>query len=89
MLFSYDLCLLFIFSIVATTCIYLKDNMVIKKNIFGTKKIMLNKETKIIEKSDKRIIKSKNKSISISSRYLSGSIRRFIYDVKIIMSESQ
>ena len=87
-LFLYDLCLLFIFCILATTCIYLKDNMVIKKNIFITKKILLNKETKIIEKATKTIIKSKNKSISISSRHLNGNIRKFIYDIKIIINES-
>lgn len=87
-LLLYDLCLLFIFCILATTCIYLKDNMVIKKNIFITKKILLNKETKIIEKTTKTIIKSKNKSISIISKHLNGNIRKFIYDIKIIINES-
>lgn len=88
MLLLYDLCSLFIFCILTTTCIYLKDNVVIKKNIFITKKILLNKETKIIEKATKTIIKSKNKSISISSRHLNGNIRKFIYDIKIIINES-
>ena len=77
-----DLLLLFIFLIDATTCIYLKDKILYKKNIFITKKILLNRETVIVEKIDRRIIKFKNKSISISSRYLSGSINNLINNVK-------
>lgn len=77
-----DLLLLFIFFIDATTCIYLKDKILYKKNIFITKKILLNRETVIVEKIDRRIIKFKNKSISISARYLSGSINNLINNVK-------
>ena len=82
-----DWILLFVMCITATTCVYLEDKTLIKKNIFFSKKILLNKETKIIEKTFKRIIKSGGKSISISSRYLSGGIRTFIHKIKIIINE--
>ena len=78
---------LFVFCITYTTCIYLKEEMLIKKNIIITKKIILNRETKIIEKTDRTIIKSKKKSISISARYLSGSINNLMNDVKIIINK--
>ena len=81
----FDWMLLFVFCIVTTTCIYLKDNTLIKKNIVNSKQITLNKEIKIIEKFDKRIIKSREKSISISSRYLTGNIKNFMNNVKIII----
>lgn len=83
----FDWMLLFVFCIVATTCIYLKDNTLIKKNIVNYKQILLNKEIKIIEKIDKRIIKSTEKSISISSRYLTGNIKNLMNNVKIIINK--
>ena len=83
----FDWMLLFVFCIVTTTCIYLKDNKLIKKNIVNSKQITLNKEIKIIEKFDKRIIKSREKSISISSRYLTGNIKNFMNNVKIIINK--
>lgn len=82
-----DLLLLFVFCITATTCIYLKDEMLIKKNIVNSKQILLNKDTTIIEKIDKRIIKCREKSISISARYLSGNINKLISNVKIIINK--
>ena len=82
-----DWMLLFVFCIVATTCIYLKDNTLIKKNIVNSKQLLLNKEIKIIEKFDKRIIKSSEKSISISSRYLTGNIKKLMNNVKIIINK--
>ena len=82
-----DWILLFVFCILATTCIYLKDNALIKKNIVNSKQILLNKEIKIIEKIDKRIIKSTEKSISISSRYLTGNIKKLMYNVKMIINK--
>ena len=82
-----DWILLFVFCIAATTCVYIEDKTLIKKNIFFSKKILLNKETKIIEKTFKRIIKSGGKSISFSSRYLSGNIRTFVNNIKIIINE--
>ena len=82
-----DWILLFVFCILATTCIYLKDNALIKKNIVNSKQILLNKEIKIIEKIDKRIIKSTEKSISISSRYLTGNIKKIMYNVKMIINK--
>lgn len=82
-----DWILLFVFCILATTCVYLKDNVLIKKNIVSSKQILLNKEIKIIEKIDKRIIKSTEKSISISARYLTGNIKNLIYNVKIIINK--
>lgn len=83
----FDLVLLFVICIVATTCIYLKDNTLIKKNIISSKQILLDKETKIIEKNDKRIIKSKKKSISISSRYLTGNLNNLMNNVKTIINK--
>ena len=74
----FDWMLLFVFCIVTTTCIYLKDNTLIKKNIVNSKQI---------EKFDKRIIKSREKSISISSRYLTGNIKKFMNNVKIIINK--
>ena len=83
----FDWLLLFVYCIEATTCIYLKDKMLIKKNIINSKQILLNNEIKIIEKIDKRIIKSSEKSISISSRYLTGNINSLMNNVKIIINE--
>lgn len=83
----FDLVLLFVYCFGATTCIYLKDKTLIKKNIINSKQILLNKEIKIIEKIDKRIIKSSEKSISISSRYLTGNINSLMNNVKIIINE--
>ena len=82
-----DWILLFVMCITATTCVYIEDKTLIKKNIFFSKKILLNKETKIIEKTFKRIIKSGGKSISFSSRYLSGGINTFVNKIKIIINE--
>lgn len=83
----FDWILLFVFCITYTTCVYLKNEKLYKKNIFISKQIIINRETKIIEKIDKTIIKSKNKSISISSRYLTGSIRNLMNNVKIIIEK--
>ena len=83
----FDLLLLFVYCITATTCIYLKDKMLIKKNIINSKQILLNNEIKIIEKIDRRIIKSSEKSISISSRYLTGNINNLMNNVKIIINK--
>ena len=82
-----DLMMLLVFSIVATTCIYLKDNTLIKKNIIYSKQILLNKETKIIEKFDKIIIKYRKKSIAINFRYLTGNINNLMNNVKTIINE--
>lgn len=86
MLLLYNSLLLFIYCLTATTCIYLKDNVLIKKNIFITKQILLNGETKIIEKFDIKIIKNRRKSISISSRYLTGKMNNLINNIKTNIS---
>lgn len=83
----FDLVLLFVYCFVVTTCIYLKDKTLIKKNIINSKQILLNKEIKIIEKIDKKIIKSSEKSITISSRYLTGNINNLMNNVKIIINK--
>ncbi len=82
-----DWLLLFAYCIGATTCIYLKDKALIKKNIVNSKQILLDEKTKIIEKIDKRIIKSSGKSISISSRYLTGNINNLMNNVKLIINK--
>lgn len=79
--------LLFIYCINTTTCIYIKDETLIKKNIINFKQIFLNKEIKTIEKIDEKIIKSSKKSISISSRYLIGNINNLMDNVKIIINK--
>ena len=83
----YDLLLLFVFCLIATTCIFLKGETLVKKNIIITKQILLNRETKIIEKIDKKIVKSNEKSSSISSRYLTGDINNLMNNVKIIINK--
>ena len=82
-----DWLLLFAYCIGTTTCIYLKDKALIKKNIVNSKQILLDEKTKIIEKIDKRIIKSSGKSISISSRYLTGNINNLMNNVKFIINK--
>ena len=82
-----DWLLLFVYCICATTCTYLKDKVLIKKNIVNSKQILLDEKTKIIEKIDKRIIKSSGKSISISSRYLTGNIKNLVNSIKIIINK--
>jgi len=84
---SLDLLYLFVFCLSATTCIYLKDNILIQKNIFCARKILISQDIKIIEKTDKTIIVSRKNSISISSRCLNGSINNLIYKIKIMTSE--
>lgn len=86
-LLLFDLLFLFVFSISATTCIYLQNEMLVKKNIIITKKILLSGETKIIEKIDKKIVKSKRKSISINPRYLTGSLNNLMSRIKIIINK--
>lgn len=82
-----DLITLIVFSILATTCIFLKDNILIKKNIIYSKQILLNKETKIIEKFDKTVIKYRKKTIAINYRYLTGNIYNLMNNVKTIINE--
>lgn len=82
-----DLITLIVFSILATTCIFLKDNILIKKNIIYSKQILLNKETKIIEKFDKTVIKYRKKTIAINYRYLTGNINNLMNNVKTIINE--
>ena len=82
----FDWIMLFAFCITFTTCVYLKNKMLYKKNIFNTIQILLNEETEIIEKIDMSIIKLNNKSISISARYLTGNIRHLISKIKTIIN---
>ena len=82
-----DFVLLFAFCFTATFCIYLKDGLLIQKSIINSKKILLNNDTKIIEKFDRTIIKSKRKSISINIRYLIGNTNNLINNVKLIINK--
>ena len=77
-----DLFMMAIYCLISTTCIYLKEDKLIRTNIFYSKKIEINKETTIIDKLDRKIIKSTNGSISINSRYLTGNINYLIYKIK-------
>ena len=83
----FDLLFLFLFCMSATTCIYLRDERLIQKNIFYSKEIAINKETKIIEKIDRKIIRSNGISISISSRSLSGNINDLMNKIRMIIDK--
>lgn len=83
-----DIIMLLVYCINASLCISLNDNnFLCKKTIFIKKEIKIDNETKIIEKIDKIIIKSQNKSIILDLRYLSGSVNNMRYKIKQIINE--
>ncbi len=78
----FDIVMLLIYCIEATLCIRLSDdNVLCKKTIFTKREIKIDKETRIVEKFDKTIIKSKGKSITLGLRYLSGSVNNVRYKI--------
>lgn len=84
--FVVDLPLLISFNITFTTCIYLQHSALIYTNLFCTKKIVIDTNVNIIEKTDKMTIKSEKCSISISYRHLCGNIKELIYKINLILN---
>ncbi len=85
----FDIIMLLVYCITASLCISLNDNnFLCKKTIFIKKEIKIDNDTKIIEKFDKIIIKSQNKSIILGLRYLSGSVNTVRYKIKQIINNS-
>ena len=82
----FDLVLLFLFCIIYTTCIYLKDDVLVQKSIVNCKQITLNTDIKIIERIDKKIIRSNGRSIAIRLRYFDGNINNLMNTVKTIIN---
>ncbi len=83
----FDIIMLLVYCITASLCISLNDNnFLCKKTIFIKKEIIIDNDTKIIEKFDKIIIKSQNKSIILGLRYLSGNVNNVRYKIKQIIN---
>ena len=69
-----DLVLMGAYAITATDCVYLNDNVLIKKNIFCTKKIVIDRKTQIIHTMDRIIVKDEKTAIIIGLRRYMGRI---------------
>ncbi len=83
----FDIIMLLVYCITASLCISLKDNNVLcRKTIFTKREIIIDRDIIIIEKFDKIIIKSQNKSIILRLRYLSGSVNNLCYRIKQIIN---
>lgn len=82
-----DLPLMGAYAITATTCVYLDGNTLVKKSIFYTKRILIDKNTKIVEKIDRRIIQSEKNTISIEAKGLTGKMNTLIYRIKQIIGD--
>ena len=82
-----DLPLMGAYAITATTCVYLDGNTLVKKSIFYTKRILIDKNTKIVEKIDRRIIQSEKNTISIEAKDLTGKMNTLIYRIKQIIGD--
>ena len=77
------------FLIFATTCVYLKDNMIIYRNIFRIKRLLIDKDTKIIRKMTIAIIKSKRKLIILDYQIIDGPVRTFLNKIETIINENE
>ena len=82
MLLGVDLWMMLTYSFTATYCIYLKGDTLIRKSIFSTKRIKINKETVIFRKFDKIMIKSTEGTITIDIRGLDGSINSLVNKIE-------
>lgn len=82
-----DLVLMGAYVITATDCVYLNDNKLIRKNIFYTKKIVVNRKTQIIYKMDRIIVKSEETVIVIGLRRLKGRTDLLIYKIEQIINQ--
>ena len=81
--------MLLMFMYDSTNCIYLQENMLYHKNIFRSKQILIDDQTRIIEKrsADKIIIESGKSSISIPLRGLTGDLNTLVYKIKTIIDQ--
>ena len=84
---SLNFCLLLMCISSITTCVYLKNTILIYTNMFVEKKIDLKGNDVIFkEKIDKKIVISKHFRITISARYLSGDMNYLCYQIKAIIN---
>ena len=84
---SLNFCVLLMGISSLTTCVYLKNTILIYTNMFVEKKIDLKgKDVVFKEKVDKKIVISKHFRITISARYLSGDINYLCYQIKNIIN---
>ena len=82
-----DLVLMGAYVITATDCVYLNDNVLIRKNIFYTKKIVVNRKTQIIYKMDRIIVKAEETAIIIGLRRYMGRMDLLIYRIEQIIND--
>lgn len=75
------------YAITATDCVYLNDNVLIRKNIFCTKKIVVNRKTQIIHTMDRIMVKSEETAIVIGLRYMIGHTNNLIYKINFIIKD--
>ena len=75
------------YAITATDCVYLNDNVLIRKNIFCTKKIVVNRKTQIIHTMDRIMVKSEETAIVIGLRYMIGHTSNLIYTINLIIKD--
>lgn len=73
-LLVFDIIMMFVYVMTSTICICIEEDILYSKNLFKNKQIKIDEEVIVIEKIDRRIVKSQDCDISISSRYLSGSV---------------
>lgn len=82
-----DLVLMGAYVITATDCVYLNDNVLIRKNIFCTKKIVVNRKTQIIHTMLRIIVKDEKTAIIIGLRRYMGRMDLLIYRIEQIIND--
>ena len=82
-----DLVLMGAYVITATDCVYLNDNVLIRKNIFCTKKIVVDRKTQIIHTMDRIIVKDEKTAIIIGLRRYMGRMDLLIYRIEQIIND--
>ncbi|MBQ9125512.1 MAG: hypothetical protein IJY13_02510 [Clostridia bacterium] len=75
------------YAITATDCVYLNDNVLIRKNIFCTKKIVVNRKTQIIHTMLRIIVKDEKTAIVIGLRRYMGRIILLKYRIEQIIND--
>lgn len=81
-LLFFDIVMLGIFDLEATTCIYLDENVLYQKSIFLTKHIKITGRISITEKFDRLIVRDGNTKITINFRKLSGDTLAVVNRIK-------
>ena len=82
-----DLVLMGVYAITATDCVYLNDNVLIKKNIFCTKKIVVDRKTQIIHTMDRIIVKDEKTAIIIGLKGYMGRVIHLKYRIEQIIND--